>query len=165
MLGTPVAGAGTQLGLAGSGLATAGTTAGGTAAGLGSTGLGAAVGGAAAAGAGGGGFWSQALPYLAGSALQSYAGLKNAQTQAAAAQNAIDLQREMFNKQLELQAPWQQAGVNALAKMGTGFTGQVDLTQDPGYAFRMSEGMKALERSAAARGGLLSGSMLKGAQR
>ena len=36
---------------------------------------------------------------------------------------------------------------------------------DPGYAFRMSEGMKALERSAAARGGLLSGATLKGAQR
>jgi hypothetical protein len=28
---------------------------------------------------------------------------------------------------------------------------------DPGYAFRLSEGQKALERSAAARGGLLSG--------
>jgi hypothetical protein len=28
---------------------------------------------------------------------------------------------------------------------------------DPGYAFRLSEGLKALERSAAARGGLLSG--------
>lgn len=36
---------------------------------------------------------------------------------------------------------------------------------DPGYAFRQAEGMKALERSAAARGGLLSGSMLKGIQR
>jgi hypothetical protein len=36
--------------------------------------------------------------------------------------------------------------------------------QDPGYAFRMQEGMKALERSAAARGGLLSGGMLRGAQ-
>jgi hypothetical protein len=40
-----------------------------------------------------------------------------------------------------------------------------DLQMDPGYAFRLSEGQKALERSAAARGGLLSGSMLKGAQR
>jgi hypothetical protein len=37
--------------------------------------------------------------------------------------------------------------------------------QDPGYAFRMSEGMKGLERSAAARGGLLSGGTLKGIQR
>jgi hypothetical protein len=36
---------------------------------------------------------------------------------------------------------------------------------DPGYAFRLSEGMKALERSAAARGGLLSGATMKGLQR
>ena len=36
---------------------------------------------------------------------------------------------------------------------------------DPGYAFRLSEGMKALERSAAARGGLLSGQTLKGINR
>lgn len=32
---------------------------------------------------------------------------------------------------------------------------------DPGYEFRLSEGMKLLERSAAARGGLLSGRTLK----
>jgi hypothetical protein len=32
-----------------------------------------------------------------------------------------------------------------------------DLQVDPGYGFRLSEGLKALERSAAARGGLLSG--------
>jgi hypothetical protein len=37
--------------------------------------------------------------------------------------------------------------------------------KDPGYAFRQSEGMKALERSASARGGLLSGGALKGIQR
>jgi hypothetical protein len=37
--------------------------------------------------------------------------------------------------------------------------------RDPGYGFRMSEGMKGLDRSAAARGGLLSGATLKGAQR
>jgi len=43
--------------------------------------------------------------------------------------------------------------------------GAADFETDPGYAFRLSEGMKALERTAAARGGLLSGSTLKGAQR
>lgn len=37
--------------------------------------------------------------------------------------------------------------------------------KDPGYQFRLSEGMKALDRSAAARGGLLSGGTLKGIQR
>jgi len=40
-----------------------------------------------------------------------------------------------------------------------------DLTMDPGYQFRLSEEVKALERSAAARGGLLSGSALKGITR
>ncbi len=40
-----------------------------------------------------------------------------------------------------------------------------DFQQDPGYAFRMSEGLKALDRQAAARGGLISGAALKGAQR
>lgn len=43
--------------------------------------------------------------------------------------------------------------------------GMEQFEADPGYAFRQAEGMKALERSAAARGGLLSGSMLKGIQR
>jgi hypothetical protein len=36
---------------------------------------------------------------------------------------------------------------------------------DPGYAFRLSEGQKALERQAAARGGLISGPALKAATR
>lgn len=40
-----------------------------------------------------------------------------------------------------------------------------DFEQDPGYAFRLSEGMKALDRSAAARGGLQSGAALKAAAR
>lgn len=40
-----------------------------------------------------------------------------------------------------------------------------DFTTDPGYAFRMKEGMTALNRQAAARGGLISGGALKAAQR
>jgi len=43
--------------------------------------------------------------------------------------------------------------------------GMQDFQADPGYAFRMSEGMKALDRQAAARGGLISGGALKAAQR
>lgn len=39
-----------------------------------------------------------------------------------------------------------------------------DFQQDPGYAFRLSEGQKALDRQAAARGGLISGGALKAAQ-
>jgi hypothetical protein len=36
---------------------------------------------------------------------------------------------------------------------------------DPGYGFRLSEGQKALDRQAAARGGLISGGALKAATR
>lgn len=87
-----------------------------------------------------------------------------ANTAAGASRYAADIQKQMFDKQIELQEPWRMAGQNALARMQAGdfslpaaFTGQVNLGQDPGYAFRLSEGQKALERSAAARGGLLSG--------
>jgi hypothetical protein len=41
--------------------------------------------------------------------------------------------------------------------------GMSDFQADPGYAFRLSEGIKALDASAASRGGLLSGNTLRGA--
>src|SRR5215471_1844186 len=43
-------------------------------------------------------------------------------------------------------------------------TGQQVLEDDPGYAFRVQQGQKALERSAAAQGTLVSGGQLKAAQ-
>ena len=53
----------------------------------------------------------------------------------------------------------------ATTPMAGEFTGQVNMMADPGYQFRLSEGLKALDRQAAARGGLISGAALKGAQR
>ena len=44
------------------------------------------------------------------------------------------------------------------------FTGE-DLASDPGYQFRLGEGMQALDRSASARGGMYSGAQLKGLQK
>jgi hypothetical protein len=101
-----------------------------------------------------------------------------AKTQAASADRAAELQQEQFDKQVELQAPFREAGLTAQNKLldylglseGAGGKyardfGMADFQQDPGYAFRMSEGMKALDRTAAARGGMLSGAALKGAQR
>lgn len=104
-----------------------------------------------------------------------------ARTQAAAADRAAELQRQTAREQLALQQrmyeegvarqqPWLAAGQTALNKLipeATSYTpfGMQQFQQDPGYGFRMSEGMKALERSAAARGGLLSGATMKGVQR
>lgn len=83
-----------------------------------------------------------------------------------AAREGAAAQERMFNRQVELQAPFREAGVNALpelvaASRYTPFSME-QFQQDPGYAFRMREGLKALDRSAAARGGLLSGNQLRG---
>jgi hypothetical protein len=91
-------------------------------------------------------------------------------TQAAAADRAAEGQERMFERQVELSEPWRKAGETALNKLvplATEYTpfGMSQFQADPGYGFRMSEGMKALERSAAARGGLLSGATMKGIQR
>ena len=107
------------------------------------------------------------MPWMAlaigGSALLGASASKSAaNTQAASADRSIDLQREMFNKQLELQQPFQEAGVNALNRMRSG---DVMGMMDPSYQFRLGEGIKALDRQAAARGGLISGGALKAAQR
>lgn len=89
---------------------------------------------------------------------------------AAATDRAAALQREMWLAQQEQQKPWLEAGKQALNKLipiATEYTpfGMQQFQDDPGYGFRIGEGMKALERSAAARGGLLSGATLKGIQR
>ena len=106
-----------------------------------------------------------AAAIVGSSLLGSRSADKGADAQIQAAREAAASQERMFNKQVQLQAPWRQAGMNALNKLGTGFTGEVNLNEDPGYAFRLSEGQKALDRQAAARGGLISGGALKAAER
>ena len=138
----------------------------------------------------------------ASSAQQQSAG-EATQAQRDIADQQTALQREQYLKQLELNAPFREAGLTGTnmllaqlqgpygsAKFGgvpgydpastmrnfSGVAGYdpasamknfsaADFQTDPGYAFRLSEGMKALDRTAASRGGLLSGATLKGAQR
>jgi hypothetical protein len=110
---------------------------------------------------------------LAGGYFQGEAAKEAAQTQAAAADRALKLQQDMFEYQKSLLAPYQEVGVNALRRlegvMGLGGQpatgGQQLLEMDPGYAFRLGEGMKALERLQAARGNMLSGGAIKAGQR
>lgn len=128
--------------------------------------------------------WSVILP-LAGSvisgAMGSRASRRAASTQAASADRAAELQKEQFDRQVELQEPFRQAGLAGQNRLlyllglpggsgpaSSGSPGSLmrdfsmaDYQADPGYQFRQSEGMKALERSAAARGGLYSGAAMK----
>lgn len=113
-------------------------------------------------------FWV-AGAVVVSSAIGANASSKAAGAQAAAADRAAEGQERMFERQVELSEPWRKAGEQALNKLIplTDYTpfSMAQFQADPGYGFRMSEGMKALERSAAARGGLLSGASMKGIQR
>ena len=127
---------------------------------------------------------------LAGGLFGASSSEKAAKAQIVAAQIAAQQQQKMFDKQVELQEPFRQAGLTSQNRLltllglapaaGSGVTvdqtspefgryardfSMADYQADPGYEFRMSEGMKALERSAAARGGLMSGAMMKGITR
>jgi hypothetical protein len=147
---------------------------------------------------------AKAAGSIAGSALQSNASNKAAETQAAAAKYAADLQYKAMSDALAFQkeqwgtsqanlAPWLESGklglsaINQGMGLGTdnGSGGYGDLaapytkefsyadfqapvlseTNDPGLAFRLAEGQKALDRSLAARGGALSGASAKAAAR
>lgn len=115
-------------------------------------------------------FLIPAAASLIGAKMSSSATKSAAETSAAAADRAAEVQRQMFERQVELQEPWRQAGMTALNKLiplATQYTpfGQQQFQADPGYAFRLGEGLKALERSAAARGGLMSGATGKALQR
>lgn len=117
--------------------------------------------------------WSFIIPAAVGLfAANKQAG---AAKDAAAAANeqqdkALGLQTRMYEEGIARQQPYANIGMeftNRLADMQRGgpSAGMNMLNMDPGYNFRLGEGMKALERQSAARGGLISGGALKAAQR
>jgi hypothetical protein len=101
-----------------------------------------------------------------GAVVSSSSANKAADAQQNAANTASNTELQMLEREIALQEPWRNAGIWALNQLNEGtsqggdfnrdFT-MADFSADPGYAFRMKEGQRALESSAAARGGLLSG--------
>jgi anti-sigma28 factor (negative regulator of flagellin synthesis) len=95
----------------------------------------------------------------------------------------IDFQKWLYTDQKDQAAPWYNAGADAITRLqqaiqnGTynldmskidqktytpnAFSGNIDLTQDPSYQFRLKQGVNALDMSAAAKGMLQSGAQQK----
>lgn len=111
---------------------------------------------------------------VVGGYMSSQASKSAAKTQANAARDASAVELAMFEQTREDQTPWREAGQTALKQLTSGtvnggefnrnFT-LSDFTRDPGYQFRMDQGQQALERSAAARGGVMNGGTLKSLSR
>ena len=92
----------------------------------------------------------------------------DAQVASAAAANKT--QQAQYDQTRADNAPWRAAGGTAIGQLAAGtqpggqFTksfSPADFQGDPGYAFRLQQGQNALDNSAAARGGVLSGAQLK----
>lgn len=78
----------------------------------------------------------------------------------------LALQKELASSQRQDLMPWREAGQQALQQIQAGIdSGEFTMesfdpskiTIDPGYSFRLSQGVEAMDKSAAARGKLLSG--------
>ncbi len=125
-----------------------------------------------------------AVAGVAGAVISANAASNAADAQVAASRDANATQLEMFNRSRADLEPYRGYGRTALMNLETtanaplaygpytptpvydappAYTGptEADLRADPGYQFRVSEGLKAIERSAASKGMLLSGSQLK----
>jgi len=113
--------------------------------------------------------WMLPAAIIGSSLFGANAANKAADTQAGAADRAAELQYKMYQENVQRQQPFLEAGVGALNKLTAAADykpfGMDQYKADPGYAFRLSEGQKALDRQAAARGGLISGGALKAATR
>lgn len=121
----------------------------------------------------------QAAATVASAAIGSSAARKGTQAQVDAQNQALALQQQMYQDQVSRAQPFLQAGqggVNRMAELlgvggDTGAAGYGTLggpftmetfKADPFYQYSLNQGIKDLERTAAARGGLLSGATIRG---
>jgi len=122
---------------------------------------------------------TQAKATQAATAAQTASTEKAIDAQAAAAEKSIAAQERMFERQVQLQEPFREIGLTAQNRLADllGISGRTNAPgygyglqpftmaqyqEDPGAAFRLKRGLEAVERTAAARGGLLSGNQLRG---
>lgn len=104
---------------------------------------------------------------LIGGKMSSDASKSAASIQATAADNATAAQRAALERQIELNKPFYDVGVTATNRLGAQAPfdpNAFNYQADPGYAFRLKEGMDQMNATAAARGGLISGNALRAGQ-
>lgn len=124
--------------------------------------------------------WLGGLLGLGGSLISAGAGIyasdRAADAGVDASRAAADAQMRMFNQTRADLGPQRAVGETALYSLADmlgiprpspdgGLTPAAGFTATPGYQFRLNEGVKALDRSAAARGTMRSGQQMKAVQR
>lgn len=111
-----------------------------------------------------------ALAYAGSQAVKAQGAKKASNSQKKGIENAKTDLNTGYDKAVGFQQPYVDAGKQTIGRLAEGvkaggefdkvFTA-ADFETDPGYQFRQAEGQQAVERSAAARGGALSGAAIK----
>lgn len=102
-----------------------------------------------------------------GGLAQASAANRAASAQESAANRQMDFNQGVYNDQRAAFQPFQDAGTNALAALnfnlglGNRPAGYRGFQRSPGYRFQFNEGQRAIDGSAATRGGLFSGATMK----
>lgn len=102
---------------------------------------------------------------LVSSYLQSNAAGKALDAQKNATADANALQARMYDTNRADWAPYRALGAAGTKGYANLLANPNSITSDPGYAFGLSQGQTALDRSAASKGGLYSGATLKALDR
>lgn len=114
--------------------------------------------------------WMLPAAILGSSVIGGYSANRAAKEQARAAAESTAAQERMFEREVELQRPFREGGIQALNKlvpMALNYKpfSLKDFEVDPGYEFRRREGLRAIENSALAGGMGQSGDTLRGLTR
>lgn len=107
--------------------------------------------------------WLLPAAVVGSSLVGAGASLLGSRQQADAARSAQDQSWNIFQQQRQDFAPWREAGARGLTRLER--LVNVPFEQSPGYNFRFNEGVRAIDRAAAARGMLGSGARLRALQR
>jgi hypothetical protein len=112
---------------------------------------------------------------VAGAVLSKRAADKQEQAIRKAAEQDLALRRQMYEQDVARTEPFREIGLDAANQLRALYSPETgaffkaptmnELLMDPGYAFRLAEGEKALARMQAARGQYLSGGAIKAGQR
>lgn len=103
---------------------------------------------------------------IAGASAQADATASASRTQADATKYSTDVQKDMYDQTREDQEPWRLAGIRALETIQNTpdfeFNAENFMQmKDPSYEWRVDQGVKAMDKSATARGNLFSGAAAK----
>lgn len=101
------------------------------------------------------------MAFIIDDIINAITGAQAAKQQEAQVQAAMGQQQQMYSQSRADQTPYMSAGQTSLADLMKLQSDPNSIQASPAYQFQLAQGQQALQRSAAAKGGLMSGGFAK----